>query len=400
MLTYTDALSHLSRLTLKPQSEFLPLDAAVGRVVAQDIQLQTDQPSFDRATMDGYALCLKDGTTTFTVRGTVFAGISFTGTLAPGDAVRIMTGAPVPKGTTVVPHELTDRGETVVTVTDVKALALGRNIAWQGEDGRAGASVIRAGTRLSPLVLSLAAMAGIMEVHVLIAPRLGIVTTGDEVGGAGPAGINDSNGPFLSGFAHALGLTATRTHTSDSEHALRSAIQQAHQHHDIIVTTGGVSAGAKDLVPAIAAELGFKTIFHHVAIQPGKPILLMQKGDKFLIGLPGNPVSVIATAHLFLLPLIHRLLGAPAPTWLTLPLTVAAANKSPRQQFMPARLTVGGVERTAWNGSGDLIAAACSDGLIDLPVGSAFAVGSPVRFLPFIGWQPGMTGSMPARQPR
>ncbi len=399
MITYADAMAQLTSLTLAPAHERLALTDAAGRVVAQDIQLQTDQPSFDRATMDGYALCLRDGCATYTVRGTIFAGAHYTGTLVPGEAVRIMTGAPAPKGTTVVPHELTNRGETVVTIADAKALVPGRNIAWQGEDGRAGAVIIRAGTRLSPLVLSLAAMAGVNEVNVIVAPRLGIVTTGDEVGGAGPAGINDSNGPFLSGFAHALGLSATRTHASDSDQALRSALQQAHQQHDIVVTTGGVSAGAKDLVPAIAAELGFKTIFHHVAIQPGKPILLMQNGDKFLIGLPGNPVSVIATAHLFLLPLIHRLLGAPAPTWLTLPLTVAAANKSPRQQFMPARFTAGGVERTAWNGSGDLIAAACSDGLIDLPVGCAFAVGDHVRFLPFIGWQPGMTGSLPARQP-
>ena len=406
MLTYTDALALLTALDVKPVREQVSLANASGRVLAQDICLSGDQPPFDRATMDGYALCLKPGTTAYTVRGVVYAGSIFPDTLQPGEAVRIMTGAPVPNGTTVVPHELSDRGEQIVIITDPKARVPDRNIAWRGEDGRAGAVLVKSGTRLSPLVLSVAAMAsaaamaGAATIAVARAPRLALVTTGDEVGGGGPAGIIDSNGPFLSGFAASLGLSAMRSHASDQADAVRSTLETAMKQAEVIVTTGGVSAGAKDLVPAIAAELGFTTVFHHLAIQPGKPVLVMKRDNYFLVGLPGNPVSVVATAHLILLPLLCRLLGAPEPTWLALPLTAPTGNRGQRQLFLPARLTSGGVAPIAWNGSGDLIAAASGDGLIDLPIGCNFNSGAMVRFLPYVGWQPGATGQLPERVPR
>lgn len=397
MLTYADALAHLAALTLTPATERLPLAEAAGHVVAEDIRLAGDQPPFDRATMDGYALCLKPETSAYAVKGVVYAGSAFPGTLQPGEAVRIMTGAPAPTGTTVVPHELSDRGEQVVIITDPKARTPGRNIAWRGEDGKAGTVLVRAGTRLTPLVLSVAAMAGATSVTVARAPRLALVTTGDEVGGGGPAGIIDSNGPFLTGFAASLGLSAFRAHAGDQEGMLRMTLSSAMNRAEVIVTTGGVSAGAKDLVPGVAADLGFTTVFHHVAIQPGKPILVMQRGGHFLVGLPGNPVSVVATAHLFLLPLLQRMLGAPAPAWLELPVTAPAINRGQRHQFLPARLTSGGIAPIAWNGSGDLIAAASGDGLIDLPVGAAFNPGQVARFLPYVGWQAGHVGQLPER---
>ncbi len=397
MLTYAEALALLAASEVTPTHERLPLAAAAGRIVAEDIRLAADQPPFDRATMDGYALCLKPETSAYTVRGIVYAGSTYDGTLQPGEAVRIMTGAPAPAGTTVVPHEVSDRGEQTVIITDPKARTPARNIAWRGEDGRAGAVVVSAGTRLTPLVLSVAAMAGATTVTVARAPRLALVTTGDEVGGSGSAGIIDSNGPFLAGFAASLGLSAIRTHASDQAGHLRLTLSSALAQAEVLVTTGGVSAGAKDLVPAVAADLGFTTLFHHVAIQPGKPVLVMRHGDRFLIGLPGNPVSVVATAHLFLLPLLHRLLGAPAPRWLELPLTVPATNRGQRQQFLPAHLTTGGIAPIAWNGSGDLIAAASGDGLIDLPVGAAYSPGHVARFLPYVGWHPGHAGQLPER---
>ena len=400
MLTYADALALLTALDLTPMSEPLALGDAAGRVLAHDIRLASDQPPFDRATMDGYALCLKPETTAYTVRGVVYAGSIFSDTLQPGEAVRIMTGAPVPGGTTVVPHELSDRGEHIVVITDPTARMPSRNIAWRGEDGRAGAVLVKAGTRLSPMALSVAAMAGAATITVARAPRLALVTTGDEVGGSGPASIIDSNGPFLCGFAASLGLSAVRTHASDHADAVRATLEAATKNAEVIVTTGGVSAGAKDLIPAVAAELGFTTIFHHLAIQPGKPVLVMKRGHHFLVGLPGNPVSVVATAHLILLPLLCRLLGAPAPTWLELPLTAPTGNRGQRQLFLPARLTSGGVAPIAWNGSGDLIAAASGDGLIDLPIGSNISTGAMVRFLPFVGWQPGNTAQLPKRAPR
>ncbi|MBA3938324.1 MAG: molybdopterin molybdenumtransferase MoeA, partial [Planctomycetes bacterium] len=246
-----------------------------------------------------------------------------------------------------------------------------------------------------PAVLALAAMAGVTAMTVARPPRVAIVTTGDEVGGGGAAGIVDSNGPFLGGFCAALGLECTRTHAEDDADALRRVL--AGHAAEIVVTTGGVSAGDRDLVPRIAAELGFGTIFHQVAMQPGKPVLLARRGERFLVGLPGNPVSVLATAHLVLLPLLQRLMGRGASPWLELPLAVPWQHRGLRQLFLPARLVPGGIAPVRWNGSGDLIAAAAADGLVDLAPGSDHAAGAMVRFLPYVGQTIGERGVMPER---
>ncbi len=395
MLTYAEGLRAIADLPTLG-SERIALPSAGGRVLAEDVRLGGDQPPFDRATMDGYALCLGEGITSYHVVGTVHAGALFTGTLSPGDAVRIMTGAPCPAGTTVVPIELTDRGREQVFINDPAALKPKRNIAWRGEDGRRDAVIATAGTRLSPVLLSACAMAGATTVVVAVQPRLALVTTGDEVGASGEAGIHDSNGPFLSAFAAALGLTARREHARDTDDALRHALRVATDNAEVVVTTGGVSAGDRDLVPTIASELCFTTVFHHLAMQPGKPVLLARRGDRqFLVGLPGNPVSVVATAHLVLWPLLRRLQGADPAPWLELPLTVAWNHRGNRQLFLPARLITGGVEPLKWNGSGDLLAAAAADAFIDLPPGTALAAGTLVRVLPYVGAQTGERGTLP-----
>jgi molybdopterin molybdotransferase len=414
-ISYADALHLIGDLPAIAQSLHVPLADAHGRWLAADVALAGDQPPFDRATMDGFAVQLDGDLDTFAVVGMVPAGSRFQGTLAPGEAVRIMTGAPAPAGTTVIPIELTDqvakpgpqRGIThrtissctAVTVTDRSGLAPGRNIAFQGEDGRRGAIVVQAGTRLGPATLAVAAMAGATEVSVLSPTRLAIVTTGDEVGGSGEAAINDSNGPFLTAFCRSLDLPCTRAHAADDAIALRAALVRGFDHADVVVTTGGVSAGTKDLIPVLAPSLGLTTIFHHVAMQPGKPVFLARRSDgKYLVGLPGNPVSVLATAHLILLPLLRRLAGLSADgAWENLPLATAVQNKGKRQLFLPAKRSAEGIVPIAWNGSGDLIAAAAGDCLIDLAPGATFAAGALVGVLPYIGTERGATGLIPPR---
>lgn len=415
LLTYAEALHLIADLSAERKAEIVPLERAQGRAVITDIPLSEDQPPFDRATMDGYAVVLDGAKASFDIQGVVPAGSTYAGHLVPGQAVRIMTGAPAPVGTTVIPIEATDQFGSatphaslthktvstamVVTVTDPKTLAPNRNIARQGEDGRAGDIVIRAGTVLGPATLACAAMAGARQLTVARRPQLAIVTTGDEVGGRGEAAINDSNGPFLAAFAEALGLPAARAHAVDDAIALRAALVTSFDHADVVVTTGGVSAGDKDLVPVLAASLGLNTVFHHVAIQPGKPVFLARRGDgKLLVGLPGNPVSVIATAHLILLPLIRRLLGLPPDgTWEKLPLGVSWSNPGKRQLFLPARRTPAGVMPIRWNGSGDLIAAAAGDCLIDLAPGASHPAGHELPVLPYIGTASGATAVLPQR---
>ena len=415
LLSYDDALELISELSSERKAEIVPLERAHGRAVITDIPLSEDQPPFDRATMDGFAVMLNGDQAAFSIVGMVAAGSTFEGVLQPGQAVRIMTGAPVPSGTTVVPIELTDQlgrsaphaslthktltTSVVVQVTDPKGLTPKRNIAFQGEDGRAGDIVIRAGTILGPATLACAAMAGARQLTVARPPLLAIVTTGDEVGGSGAAAINDSNGPFLAAFAAALGVSTVRSHAVDDAIALRAALVNSFDQVDLVVTTGGVSAGDKDLVPVLAASLGLTTIFHHLAIQPGKPVFLARRGDgKILVGLPGNPVSVIATAHLILLPVIRRLMGLPpAGTWEALPLSVSWSNPGKRRLFLPARRTAGGVMPIKWNGSGDLVAAAAGDCLVDLAPGASHPAGHELPVLPYVGTPIGATAVLPKR---
>ena len=405
MISYDEAIALIAGISAQNTTERLPIAAAHGRVLATAVTLDRDQPPFDRATMDGYAIIPESGRLTYPVVGTLAAGGAWEGALGTGQALRIMTGAPCPPGVAVVPIEITDRGTASVTVQDAAALKAGKNCARRGEDGRAGATVIAAGTRLDPLTISLAAMAGAVEVTVTVPPRLAIVTTGDEVGrasAANTAAINDSNGPLLSAFAAALGLSATRSHVRDDAVAVRRGLETAGETADIIVTTGGVSVGDRDLIVPTAADLGYATIFHNVAMQPGKPVFLarrMQGGREcFLIGLPGNPVSVAATAHLMLWPLIARLGGSRPPTWRQMPLAAPHRHRGNRRLFLPAlRSDPGTITPVRWNGSGDLIAAAAADGLIDLAPGADLAAGAPVPFLPWAGAVDGERGVLPPR---
>ncbi len=407
MISYQEAMARIAALPVRSRPEALPLGQALGRVLAQGVVLPRDQPPFDRATMDGYAVAVPPAGRSFPVQarvvGEVRAGSSWQGALQLGEAVRIITGAPCPAGTTVVPIERTSLVEGPEDGQQVRceasALAHGRNIAWRGEDGVAGSLVAMPGTLITPSVAALLGMCGLASVLVEPMPRIAVITTGDEVGSGGDAGIGDSNGPFLAGFAQVLRCPLQRQHVRDERSALRTAIAQAAEDADLLVTTGGVSASAADLVPEAALACGFMEVFHHVAIQPGKPVLVARHPNGCLMaGLPGNPVSVVATAHLFLLPLLGRLLCGWSWSWWHLPIANDRTGAS-RHQFLPARLGSRGVEVIPWNGSGDLLAAAGADGLVELLPGVSITAGTPVRFLPYIGSSAGGVGIIPPRPP-
>lgn len=400
LLTYNQALDLIHQQQAPQQTESLPLDQCYNRVLAQDVSLPKDQPSFDRSTMDGFAVKPNGDQRVFQIVGTVHAGETFDGALQSGQAVRIMTGAPCPSETSVVPIELCYQGEDTVTVQDNAPLTMSKNIALRGEDGHKNDIIAQAGTRLGPAVLSSCAMAGATELSVFKNPSVAIVTTGDEVGGSGDAHICDSNGPLLNAFCTALHCPVKRFHAKDSEAGLAACLKEAAAEADIVVTTGGVSAGTKDFVPATAESLGFQQILHKVAIQPGKPVLLCRHPDgRFFVGLPGNPVSVLATAHLFLIHVIGLYWGGWQQEWLQLPLINDCASKK-RHLFLPAAINDGGVDPALWNGSGDLLAAAAADGLINIPPDSSFKAGSIIPFLPYIGGVIADRGMLPPRNPR
>lgn len=156
--------------------------------------------------------------------------------------------------------------------------------------------------------------------------------------------------------------------------------------------------GSRDLVPDTIARLGYETVFHKVAIQPGKPVLLARHPEgRLFLGLPGNPVSVLATAHLFLAPALRLFQGAKETGWSTLPIACDFEHKGKRHLFLPARLGQGGVTPVRWNGSGDLYSAAAADGFVSLPAGSAWSRGDEIPFLPYVGHVPGQRAELPPR---
>jgi molybdopterin molybdotransferase len=308
--------------------------------------------------------------------------------------VRIMTGAPCPAGGTVVPWERTTVTGDSVMVSDPADLAPRRNIARQGEDGRTGAVILTAGMTLTPVLLAVAAMAGATRLEVLDPPTVAVITTGDELGTA----IADSNGPLLAALLAAWGCPARRDHAGDDVPDLRAALERQAS-TQVLVTTGGVGGSERDLVKPVATSLGFVEVFHEIAMQPGKPVLLMRHGDgRLLVGLPGNPVSVLATAHLILADLLSRLGARSVPNWTTLPAAHGHTAKGRRLLFQPAQRTADGhLALIPWNGSGDLLAAAAADGLAEIPVGAAWQAGAPLRFLAYGGTAPGSRAILPPR---
>jgi molybdopterin molybdotransferase len=224
-----------------------------------------------------------------------------------------------------------------------------------------------------------------------------VVTTGDEVGTTGPAGIPDSNGPYLEAFLRTMSVDVSRVHAKDNADELLDALSH-HGEATLIVTVGGVSMGAKDLIPELAKRAGFEPVFHKVPIQPGKPVFFARKQHQTaLLGLPGNPVSVIATSHLFLRPLILRCMNLAGSPWELHPLAAAFRNAGQRRLFLPAWLRNDGLHPVPWNGSGDLLAAAAGDGLIDVAPCSELSGGAVTRFLPYQGSPLGTGSILPPR---
>jgi len=307
--------------TLK--SEQVSLDAALGRVLAADIAANRTQPPLDVSAMDGYAVKAQDVAAlpaTLNVIGSVAAGGRFQGTVGKGEAVRIFTGAPVPKGaTTIVIQENTKADGATLRVVDGAAPA-GRHIRRAGIDFRKGDNLLKGGRRLTPRDIALAAAMNHAMLPCTVLPRIAVLATGDEIvppgSEPGPTQIigSSSHGLMASvldwgGTVRDVGIA--RDHIED----IRSKMAMA-DGCDILVTLGGASVGEHDLIQkALAPDL--KVAFWKIAMRPGKPLIFGHLGPAPFLGLPGNPVSAMVCALLYLKPMIYRLLGCEDAPWRT-----------------------------------------------------------------------------------
>ena len=403
MLTYEEARQRVIEVVRArrrwPSAERADLSQAFGRVLAEEIRADRDYPPFDRSTRDGFAVRAQDAGllgAALELIGEIKAGDAFRGRIGPGQCAQIMTGAAVPAGADAVmmlEHTKTtkEHGKTCVAVE--RAAEPGQNIVPRGSEARAGQALLDPGMRLGYAELAVAAQVGHIHLTVFHRPRVAILSTGDEVVGAedrpGPFQIRNSNGVSLATLATLAGAEPVQLGNSpDRADVLRAMIERGLE-GDILVLSGGVSMGKYDMVEGVLRELGAEFSFDAVAIRPGRPAVFGVCREKFVFGLPGNPVSTVVTFELFVLPAIDLVGGAePRP----LPLFRAKLAAPVRQRavlthFLPARVSWEGGEASVselpWQGSGDIVALAAANCFLVVPQTQLeLAAGEWVNVLP------------------
>ncbi len=371
--------------------DLLPLETALQRLwealpapTLAEVRAERDDPATDRASMDGVALRASDGGQPRRLLGTLFAGSDPAAfTVAPGTAVRIMTGAALPSGAdAIVPVEqLHQEGDTLQLSVAPKA---GEHVRRRGEQARAGDLLLPAGTPLTVARQALLAQEG-LAVPTLRRIRVGVASTGDElVANPAPHQIRDSNGPMLAALARALGAEPElRPALPDDPPALAAALRRPGDLR-ILLTSGGVSMGEHDHLPAVLADLGAQILFHRIRLKPGKPMLVALLGDLLVLGLPGNPVSAYVNALLFLPVALARLEGRAFPDpWRRARLAAPVKHKGDRPLLHPCRLMEGHLHPLPGKGSADLVTLAQADALAWIEPGGMEA-GVKTRWIPVL----------------
>lgn len=380
------------------EPEMLPLVAASGRVLAEDVVAAVDVPPHDNSAVDGYAVFFDDldpaGETRLPVTGRAAAGHPLDRPARRGAAIRIFTGAPMPDGpdTVLMQEDCREDGDHVVLAAGIRR---GANRRFAGEDVRRGAAVLRRGRRLRPQDLGLASAVGRTEVAAYKPLRVAVFSTGDEVCEPGrplPAGaIYDANRYTLIAAVSRLGCPVSDLGIlPDDAGTISRALVDAAASHHLLLTSGGVSVGEEDHVRA-AVEANGNMHFWRLAIKPGRPVAMGQIGPTPIVGLPGNPGATLVTFLLVARPMLLRLAGASE----TLPhrYRVAAGfdykKKAGRREFVRARLTAGRdgapvAVKHGRSGAGILSSMVDADGLLDLDADLTYLEsGSIVDFLPF-----------------
>ena len=386
MISVDEALSRCLALVSPLPAEAVALRHAAGRMMAAPALAMRDQPPFDASAMDGYAL---QGDPVagdqFVVIGAAQAGLGFAGTVQKGQAVRIFTGAPVPHGATrvVLQEDVSAVGDTI-TIGPKADIA--RHIRPQGQDFKAGEGL--APRRIGPHDLALLAAMNIPQVLVHRRPVVAIIATGDELvmpgEEPGPGQIVCSNSFAIAALVEGEGAIARILPIARDTVADLTAVFALAQGADLIVTIGGASVGDHDLVGPVAESLGLERAFWKIAMRPGKPLMAGRVAGMVLLGLPGNPVSSIVCAHLFVLPMVRALQGRPdvAPMEHTAILGADVDATGPRTHYMRARCANGVITPFERQDSALIGILTQANALLIRPMGdSAQLKGADVRYI-------------------
>lgn len=371
----------LDRVPVLP-TEIVTLSDTTGRILRQDIYADMDMPPFDRARMDGYALRAADVAIVparLRVLGQLAAGQQFDGQVGPGQAVRIMTGAPVPDGADAV-QKVEATATDQQTVTIYESVKVGQFITPRGSEATRGQHLIAAGQRITPADIAVMATFGYAQVRVSQSLTVNVLSTGNELVEVNQtpsiAQIRNSNGYALRSYLDQLGARSSFLGiVPDDEELILQHIKAALPQCDVLILSGGVSMGDYDLVKHALRRLGADIVFDRVCIHPGKPTVFALLEHKPVFALPGNPVSVAVTFLNFVYPALNKMMGARdifLPSFRAI-LEADAKHAPDRRSYLPGRLTSREGQLTVaplrWGGSSDLIAFRHANALIIVPEG-------------------------------
>ena len=379
-----EAIALIAGTTPLDGTETTPLDHALGRVLVADIFSRIDQPPFNRSALDGYALRSCDAAAaspespvTLAVVGKLHCGDApFVG-VSGGQAVRIMTGAPIPGGCDcVIMQEEIHTGNAVDAeqIVICRSLSPHKNVCFRGEDFKSGERLLKAGSRINAAAIGALSSAGLTEISVRRQPRIALVTTGDELVQPGqtlpPGKIYSGNLPLLAARLCELGLAPCRELiTADNPAETANTIREIMRDADALITTGGVSVGEKDILNEVIPLLGARQVFHGVCLKPGSPAMFSFFKGKPILSLSGNPFAAAATFELLARPLLAALCGDPALLPLKFPAVMESAfdKVSPSPRFARGTFANGCVTLPHSHSSGQLLSLAECNCLVEIP---------------------------------
>ncbi|MBM9589908.1 molybdopterin molybdotransferase MoeA [Leptospira sp. 201903075] len=396
MISYTEALDKILAEVRVYQDELVSLSESLGRVLSTDVEADRDYPPFHRSAMDGFAINSQGYSPNqiYPYHRELPAGMSMD--LEPNElAIRIMTGAPVPEGLDVVikieDATLSESNGQKQVSFSTKEIKPWFNISKRGEDLQTGDLVLPKGIQIGTSEFSLLASLGKEKVSVVKAPKVHIISTGNEVipihQSPLPYQIRDSNSYTITSILSKYKIQPESvTHAPDLESEITEQIQKGLE-ADILILSGGVSMGSLDLVPSILQRLGVELIFHKTAIKPGKPIWFGKRKNTVVFGMPGNPFSVQTCSRIFLEPFLRKSYGQNQLPSYKLPFSATKQRKGSLTEFFPVRFETTDktyLAPTTFNGSGDVRAGVFSDGLAVFPSElSQIQRGDIVDFLPW-----------------